>query len=186
MTDEKVERLRRALEAYTPGEHPILDPLAEEERAKVRARALTLLDHRARSRHELRSRLVEAEFPPEVVDAVLADLADSGLIDDATFAHEWVRQRHERRGKSRRVLDRELQAKGVQASVREEALEQIDASAEERVARQLAEKKARSLHPEKVEYQKALRRVVGVLARRGFPEGMAIQLAKEALAGQGY
>lgn len=89
--------------------------IAHEENAvrPVRSRALRLLDHRARSKQELRDRLLEAEFPQASVDTVIADLVENGLIDDRRFAEEWVRQRRTRRGKSRRVLREELRRKGV-------------------------------------------------------------------------
>ncbi|MDK4266430.1 recombination regulator RecX [Corynebacterium accolens] len=183
---EKLEQLRQALEAYEKGEAEggLFDREAEEAKSKVRSRALGLLDQRSRSRQELYDRLVQAEFAPEVVDEVLDDLAHAGLIDDAAFAAEWVRQRHKRRGKSRSVLDRELREKGVSQEDRDEALSQIDSADEEAMARALAEKKARSVKSvpaDRKEREKALRRIVGVLARRGFNEGMSLNIAISAL-----
>ncbi len=61
------------------------------DKAKVRSRALGLLDQRSRSRKELYDRLVKAEFEPDVVEDVLDDLAHAGLVNDAAFAHEWVK-----------------------------------------------------------------------------------------------
>lgn len=183
---EKVEALKQAIENFQPrGE--FLDPVLEEHKAKVRHRALLLLDHRARSRHELRERLVSLELVPDnsIVDEVLDDLTRSKLIDDATFAEEWVRVRHERRGKSRRVLDKELRDKGVAQPLRQAALEQVDDEDEEAVARRLAEKKARSIKniPEDyAERDKMLRRILGVLARRGFSQSMSMRIARAALA----
>ncbi|AKE39363.1 Regulatory protein RecX [Corynebacterium camporealensis] len=183
---EKVEKLRQALAEYESGEHAgeLFDEAAEEDKARVRKRALGLLDQRSRSRHELKERLLRAEFPESVIDEVLDDLARVGLLNDAAFAHEWVRQRHGRRGKSARVLDRELQRKGVGQEERADALEQIDEADEEAMARKFAEKKARSVKSvpaDRAERDKALRRIVGVLARRGYNEGMSLRLAKEAL-----
>lgn len=183
---EKVEALKQAIENFQPrGE--FLDPVLEEHKAKVRHRALLLLDHRARSRHELRERLVALELVPDnsIVDEVLDDLTRSKLIDDATFAEEWVRVRHERRGKSRRVLDKELRDKGVAQPLRQAALKQVDDEDEEAVARRLAEKKARSIKniPEDyAERDKMLRRILGVLARRGFSQSMSMRIARAALA----
>lgn len=181
--EQKIAQLRAAMAEYTPGS--LFDHEAEEAKAAVRRRALLLLDARARSRHELRGRLVDLEFDPVVIDDVLDDLAGVGLLNDAVFAHEWVRQRHARRGKSAWVLDRELRDKGVAAGVRAEALEQIDPADEEQMARSLAEKKARSVRTapaDRAESDKMLRRIVGVLARRGFNQGMSLRIAREALA----
>ncbi len=180
--EQKIAQLRAAMADYTPGS--LFDHEAEEAKAAVRRRALLLLDVRARSRHELRGRLLDLEFDPVVIDDVLDDLAGVGLLNDAVFAHEWVRQRHARRGKSARVLDRELRDKGIDAGTRSDALEQIDPSDEEQMARSLAERKARSVRDipaDRSESDKVLRRIVGVLARRGFNQGMSLRIAREAL-----
>ena len=142
------------------------------------------MGQRARSRKELSDRLLALEFDAEVVEMVLDDLTHVGLLDDATFAKEWVRQRHARRGKSARVLDRELQEKGVSQALRSEALEQVTEESEESIAQALAVKKARSVKtvPEdRAERDKYLRRIVGVLARRGFNQGMSMRIAIAAL-----
>ena len=190
---EKLRQLQEALDAYAAGDSPgLIDHEHEKAAAKVRERALRLLDQRSRSRHELRERLLDPrrvkegeEGPaPELVDDVLDSLQRSGLIDDATFAREWVRQRFERRGKSSTMLRRELQEKGVSAADREAALDQIDESDECDIARRLAAKKARSVKTvpaDRAARDKELRRIVGVLARRGFPQSMSLQIGKEAL-----
>lgn len=190
---EKLRKLQEALNAYAAGEGPgLIDHEHEKAAAKVRERALRLLDQRSRSRHELRERLLDPRRvkegedgpDPDLVDDVLDSLSRSGLIDDEAFAREWVRQRFERRGKSSSVLRRELQNKGVSAADRESALQQIDESDERELARELARKKARSVKAvpaDRAERDKELRRIVGVLARRGFPQSMALQIAREAL-----
>lgn len=190
---EKLRKLQEALDAYAADEGPgLIDHEYEKAAAKVRERALRLLDQRSRSRHELRERLLDPRRvkegedgpDPDLVDDVLDSLTRSGLIDDEAFAREWVRQRFERRGKSTTVLRRELQDKGVSAADRESALQQIDESDERELARELARKKARSVKAvpaDRAERDKELRRIVGVLARRGFPQAMALQIAREAL-----
>lgn len=183
---EKLEKLRHALEAYESGDAAgqLIDAEAEAAKAPVRSRALGLLDQRSRSRKELRDRLVAADFEPEVVDAVVDDLAGAGLVDDEAFAKEWVRQRHTRRGKSARALNLELKEKGVEAGDRAIALEQITQESEEAVARQVAEKKARTLKrvpADRHERDKFLRRIVGTLARRGYNQELVMRISIEVL-----
>lgn len=186
---EKLEKLRSALEEFTRRQEAgeggsLFDHEAEEKKAEVRRRALLLLDQRARSKAELRQRLTSLEFDPAVIDEVIGDLTRAKLLDDEDFAREWVRQRAQRRGKSARALDRELQEKGVDSHTRMTALEQIDADDERATARVVAQKKARSetrIPGDRAEYDKALRRVVGALARRGFPSSMSMELSREAL-----
>lgn len=183
---EKLEKLRRALEAYESGDAggQLIDAEAEAAKTPVRSRALGLLDQRARSRKELRDRLVAADFEPEVVDTVVDDLAGVGLVDDEAFAKEWVRQRHARRGKSARALNLELKEKGVEAADRAIALEQITEESEEAVARQVAEKKVRTLKrvpADRHERDKFLRRIVGTLARRGYNQELVMRISIEVL-----
>lgn len=183
---EKLEKLRHALEAYESGDAggQLIDAEAEAAKAPVRSRALGLLDQRARSRKELRDRLVAADFEPDVVDTVVDDLAGAGLVDDEAFAKEWVRQRHARRGKSARALNLELKEKGVEAADRAIALEQITEESEEAVARQVAEKKARTLKrvpADRHERDKFLRRIVGTLARRGYNQELVMRISIEVL-----
>lgn len=162
----------------------LFDPVHEENKAKVRHRALLLLDQRARSRVELHDRLTRLEFDPALIEEVLDDLERSNLIDDTAFATEWVRQRHKIRGKSRRALSQELSAKGVSADVRAQALEQVSDDDEAEVATALAAKKANSIRTapqDRKEYDKHLRRIVGMLARRGYGESLAFGVAKRAL-----
>lgn len=179
---EKLARLQRAIDEFEEGD--LFDARRDEALAPVRKRALGLLDQRARSRHELRERLIKAEFAPELVDEVLDSLERASLIDDSSFAHEWVRQRAARRGKSARALDLELRDKGVAAAIRADALAQISEEDEEAQARALAEKKARAVKAvpaDRAEYDKALRRVVGVLARRGYSSELTVRVARESL-----
>ena len=184
--DAKLEKLRAAMEKVAAeGGEPIIDADAEAVKAPIRSRALRLLDSRARSRAELRGRLAEnEEWPAVAIDEVLDDLTASKLLDDAHFAREWVRQRHAGRGKSRMVLDRELVEKGIPAHLREEALEQVSDADESAIARSLAEKKARTIKTVPADWaarDKDLRRVVGVLARRGFNQGLSMSIAMNAI-----
>ena len=174
--------LQEAIANFEGGQ--LFDSRHEDQLAPIRKRALLLLDQRQRSRHELRIRLLGLEFAPELVDEVLDSLEKSLLIDDSRFAAEWVRQRAATRGKSPRALDMELRDKGVAADIRAESLSQITAEDEEAQARTVAEKKAREVKTvpaHRAEYDKALRRVVGVLARRGYGSELSMRVAREAL-----
>lgn len=185
---DQVARLRRALAAAERGADGsgIVDPDRERAKAPLRARALRLLDQRARATEELRRRLAEDDdAPAELIAEVLADLRSAGLLDDAAFAAEWVRQRARRRGKSRRVLDRELRDKGVAAADRDAALDQVDDAEEEATAAAVAAKRAAAIRrapADRVERDRDLRRVLGALARRGFPQEVAMRRARAALA----
>jgi hypothetical protein len=181
---EKLERIQKALQDYQLHGSDLFDHQAEEAKAAVRHRGLLLLDQRARSRHELKQRLLALDFDDEVVESVLVDFERAKLVDDHAFATQWVKQRHQRRGKSRAILDQELQQKGVSAEIRYQALDQITAADEGDMALMLARKKARTLRhipSDRAEKDKCLRRIIGVLARRGFGQSLCLTQATQAL-----
>ena len=123
--------------------------------------------------------LARKEISDEVIDEVLDRYDEVGIIDDGAFARAWVTSRHHGRGLARRALADELRRRGVAAAVAGEALETVDDEAEAATARALVDRKLRSARgtPDQV-----FRRLVGMLARKGYPAGVAIQAVKEALA----
>lgn len=183
--EDKIADLREALQNWEEGDTaPIIDAEAEKALAPVRAKAVGLLNHRDRSAHELRTRLLDAEFAEELVEQVVERCIENGMVDDARFAGEWVRQRHENQKKSPAVLRRELQNKGVHGTLIEEALQQISWDSQQETIAQLVTKKAgtvKTVPADRAEYNKVLKRVVGVAARRGFPEGACLAAARQAL-----
>ncbi|MFD0278819.1 regulatory protein RecX [Kitasatospora sp. NPDC127111] len=154
-----------------------------EEQADPETRArdicLRLLTGAAKSRKQLADALRKREIPDEVAGQVLARLEEVGLIDDAAFAQAWVESRHAVRGLSRRALAQELRTKGVTGEPAERALAQLDQDDETEAARALVERKLRTTRG--LERQARMRRLVGVLARRGYSEGLAFRVVREAL-----
>jgi regulatory protein len=157
------------------------DPRAREEQA--RSLCLRLLTARARTRAELAGQLAKRGYPDDVSNRVLDRMADVGLIDDADFAEQWVRSRRENAGKGRRALAAELRTKGVDNEVITAALADIDAGAERERAEQLVSDKLRR---ERLtdDDAKLARRLVGMLARRGYTQTMAFDVVKVALANE--
>jgi regulatory protein len=127
----------------------------------------------------LAKELARREISAEVSSEVLDRYDEVGLIDDAAFARAWVSSRHHGRGLARRALANELRQRGVDAEVANDALESLDEDAEAKTARALVDRKLRTAHgpPDAV-----FRRLVGMLARKGYPAGVAIRAVKDALA----
>lgn len=144
--------------------------------------ALRALDRRAYARAELAQYLARKGAPEDAIEQVLDRFVEVGLLDDAAFAEQWVEQRHQARKLPRRALVAELNRKGLDREVIEAAVAPIDRAAEYAAAAQLAANKARGLAGQP--YEVALRRLVGVLGRRGFNGEIAWQTAKQALAEQ--
>lgn len=157
------------------------EPKDPEERA--RAICLRLLTGTARTRQQLADALHKREIPQEAAEAVLSRFEDVGLIDDTAFAAAWVESRHHSRGLARRALARELRTKGVESAVIDEAMGQLDAEREEETARALVERKLRSTQG--LDRDKRLRRLAGMLARKGYSEGLALHVVRRALEEEG-
>ncbi|WP_239516360.1 MULTISPECIES: recombination regulator RecX [unclassified Streptomyces] len=158
-----------------------LPPQSPEEQA--RAICLRLLTGMPRARRQLADALAKRDIPEEVAEQVLSRFEEVGLIDDAAFAGAWVESRHRGRGLARRALAQELRTKGVDAVLVQDALEQLDSDQEEETARELVERKLRSTRG--LERDKRLRRLAGMLARKGYPEGMALRVVRRALEAEG-
>jgi regulatory protein len=144
---------------------------------------LRLLSLSPRTRAQLADELRRRDVPDEVAEAVLSRFTDVGLIDDAAFSQAWVQSRHLGRGLARRALAAELRQRGVAEDTVDEAIEKLDPDQEEATARELVAKRlagTRGLDP-----AKRMRRLVGVLARKGYPPGLAYRVVKAALADEG-
>ena len=159
------------------GERPEEKPRPESEVA--REICLRQLAVRPRTRAELAKVLARKEISEEVIAEVLDRYDEVGIIDDAAFARAWVTSRHHGRGLARRALANELRQRGVDAEVATEALETLDEDDEAATARALVDRKLRTAGgtPDQV-----FRRLVGMLARKGYPAGVAIRAVKDALA----
>lgn len=159
--------------------------MAETQDPAERARAicLRLLTGTPRTRKQLADALAKREIPEEVAQDVLSRFEEAGLINDAVFAEAWVESRHHGRGLARRALASELRTKGVDKELIAEAVAQLDPDTEEQTARLLIERKLRSTRG--LDRDKRLRRLAGMLARKGYSEGLAMRLVREAIQAEG-
>ena len=151
---------------------------------QARALCLRLLTARARTRAELAGQLTKRGYPDDVSERVLDRLTQVGLIDDADFAEQWVRSRRANAGKGKRALAAELRTKGVDNDVITAALDGIDAGAERQRAEKLVRDKLRREKLGDDDDAKIARRLVGMLARRGYSQTMAFDVVKDELANE--
>ncbi|MEU4349387.1 recombination regulator RecX [Streptomyces sp. NPDC023838] len=159
------------------------DPAPQDPAERARAICLRLLTGTPRTRKQLADALKKREIPDEVAEEVLSRFEEVGLINDAAFAGAWVESRHHGRGLARRALARELRTKGVDSAVVDEAVGQLDSDQEEETARELVARKLRSTRG--LDRDRRIRRLAGMLARKGYPEGMALRVVRQALEAEG-
>ncbi|WP_328493594.1 recombination regulator RecX [Streptomyces sp. NBC_00414] len=150
---------------------------------QARAICLRLLTGTARTRKQLADALRKREIPDDVADEVLSRYEEVGLINDGAFAEAWVESRHHGRGLARRALAQELRTKGVDSTLIDEAVAQLDSDQEEATARELVARKLRSTRG--LDRDKRIRRLAGMLARKGYSQGTALSVVRKALEEEG-
>lgn len=153
----------------------------------VLAAGLRFLEARSRSVEEVRRRLADAGYRPELIAVTLERLAAMGLLDDELFARGWIESRDRARPRGEMALRRELSQRGVGRTEITDALterrEQAQANAQvgldsdddsgtsgspdEAAARRLIERRRRDL--DRIEDPRKRReRAYALLARNGF------------------
>ena len=127
-------------------------------------------------------------YPDDISAQVLDRLTEVGLIDDEDFAEQWVRSRRDNAGKGKRALAAELRTKGLGNEVITAALAGIDAAAERARAEQLVRDKLRREKlgdpGDRDTENKVARRLVGMLARRGYSQSMALDIVTTELVNE--
>jgi regulatory protein len=150
---------------------------------QARALCLRLLTARSRTRAELTAQLAKRGYPDDVSNRVLDRLAAVGLVDDTDFAEQWVQSRRANSGKSKRALAAELHTKGVDDEVITTVLAGIDAGAERERAEQLVRTRLRR-EELGADNTRISRRLIGLLARRGYSQSVAGEVVRAELAAE--
>jgi len=173
--ERREAREARKLARETGEPEELSDDQWREKARSILLRQLTAGDKTAK---QLKDKLLDKECPEEIADEVIERYAEINLVDDQRFAKSWVVTRARSRGLARGAIKHELRSKGVDDDLAAEALEQIDDEAEEQRARELVRAK---LRPESMglDRDRSLRRLVGMLGRKGYNGGMAFKVARE-------
>jgi regulatory protein len=169
--------------AELPPDEVALGPDADQE-AVARKILLDQLTGSARSRSELSVKLAKKGVPDAVAERLLDRFEEVGLVDDQAFARAWVQSRQPGKGLARRALAQELRRKGVDDEVARTALDEVDPEDEVQAARALVRRKLRTVG--QLERDTAVRRLTGMLARKGYPAGVCFRVVREELADLGH
>ena len=147
----------------------------------ARGVCLRALTGAPKTRQQLADLLTKRGVPDDAAEAVLDRFTEVGLIDDAAFARAWVSSRQAGRGLARRALSAELRAKGIEPEVAAEAVEAVGDDDEREAARRLVARKVVAMR--RLDRATASRRLMGMLARKGYNGGLAAAVIREALDG---
>jgi regulatory protein len=155
------------------------EPAVDPERV-ARTIALRQLAVQPRSRAELERALRRRGVAEDVIERVLGRFSEVGLIDDAAFARAWVESRHAGKGLARRALAHELRRRGVEEDHVDAALDELTPEQELETAQALVRRRLRVLHG--VDSRTRIRRLVAMLARKGYPAGLALRAVRDVLS----
>ena len=129
---------------------------------QAKDRCYKLLAYRSRTVHELQTRLEKAGFEVSVIEAVLARLTEQKLLDDESFAKDWINRRMATKPVGVGYLWSELLQKGINREIIADELCRYDEDYEYEAAMRLVDGK---MSPgAEIKW----RRIVGLLSRRGF------------------
>lgn len=161
----------------------------EETDPYTRAKTIVYnqLAYSAKTRGQLRKKLQAEGFDAELIEPLLDKFEAAKLIDDAEYAQTFVAQKSRTKKLSRAALRRELAERGVRGEEAENALAQRTDEQEREDAAELVRKKLRpgmdlSDHAEK---DRVTRRLLGMLARRGYSSSVSMSVIREELAAYG-
>ncbi|RXR27840.1 regulatory protein RecX [Oerskovia turbata] len=160
------------------------DALAGAELTEhAREAILRTLTAAPKSRRQLMDAMTRKGYPPEVLEPILDRFEEVGLVDDAEYAGMIVRTRHGERGLSRRAIAQELRRKGIDDDTATGALDQVDEDDEAEAARDLVRR--RLARTTGLDREVRTRRIVGMLARKGYSPSLALTLVREEIAREG-
>ena len=163
--------------------------VTEEADPYTRAKTIVYnqLAYSAKTRGQLRKKLAAEGFEAELIEPLLDKFEAAKLIDDAEYAQTFVRQKSRTKKLSRAALRRELAERGVRGEEAESALAQRTDEQEREDAAELVRKKLRPGMDlsDRAEKDKVTRRLLGMLARRGYSSSVSMSVIREELAAYG-
>lgn len=165
------------------------DRAAEEADPYTRAKTIVYnqLAYSAKTRGQLRKKLQAEGFDAELIEPLLDKFEAAKLIDDAEYAQSFVAQKSRTKKLSRAALRRELAERGVRGEEAENALAQRTDEQEREDAAELVRKKLRPGMDlsDRAEKDRVTRRLLGMLARRGYSSSVSMSVIREELAAYG-
>ena len=162
---------------------------AEETDPYTRAKTIVYnqLAYSAKTRGQLRKKLQAEGFDAELIEPLLDKFEAAKLIDDAEYAQSFVAQKSRTKKLSRAALRRELAERGVRGEEAENALAQRTDEQEREDAAELVRQNLRPRMDlsDRAEKDRVTRRLLGMLARRGYSSSVSMSVIREELAAYG-
>lgn len=143
---------------------------------------LKKLRRRGLSEAEILAECLALDLTAHQANELLERLRELGYVDDRALAEQLRYSHYERKSQSRQVVARLMSTRKIPAEVIDEVLEDIGSDDELSVARDVAEKRASQMTS--LDDATMERRLVGFLARRGYPGGVVRTVVGEIIRGR--
>ncbi|MDF2814329.1 MAG: RecX family transcriptional regulator [Paenibacillus sp.] len=151
----------------------------DAERQRAWAEAVAYIGRRPRALREIKVYLKRKGHQESLIEEALKRLEDNGYVDDAQFAAQMAEHRIISQRKGRRWVQQELQQKGVNREVIQEALAQVGPEEEQAAASQLAQKKWASMQGEPADKR---RKLMAFMMRRGYSGSLVSTIIRDLLS----
>jgi len=140
--------------------------------------ALKFLGYCPRSEAEVQAKLKQLAFPQNIIETTLEKLRLLNLLNDETFARNWILGRVEGRGYGPLRVERELRQKGIaQAVIRQVMGETFGQGEGKEKARTLLERRFRG---KDLGDRKVLHRAIAFLQRRGYRDSVIGEILSDS------
>ncbi|MDD4879926.1 MAG: regulatory protein RecX [Candidatus Omnitrophica bacterium] len=145
---------------------------------KAKADALRLLRFRPRSVKEMAQRLKQKGHRGFMIARVINELIEKKSLDDRVFSRLWIGDRMHIKPAGRNLITRELKAKGVDDETIAAAFGELEGSFDEyEIAMPLV--RGKMAHMKGIEKEKAKKKLLDFLGRRGFSYNTIWKIIKE-------
>lgn len=150
----------------------------EDEYKKCFNSALNYLSYRSRTSDEIRKKMLDKEYGLNTITKVIKELKRLNYIDDLDYSKQYIEYKKKKMG--RRRIRYELERKGIDSRVIEQALLAYNSGKAYDQALRIAEKKNNQYGD--ISYQKRYNRLAGLLNRRGFSYDIIKNVLSEILS----
>lgn len=138
----------------------------EDEIRKAFNRALHYLSFQMRSEHEVKEKLLAAEFGEVVIIEAIQKLRDYGFLNDETYAKAFLQTKKATAKKGPRAIAQDLKRKGINEEMRTQVLNEYSEQEQVAIALKLAERMAHS--EAKKTPSQVKQKIQNLLMRKGY------------------
>lgn len=158
--------------------------LEEDKLYQIKQQALKYLSLRAHTKNELRTKLRQKNFEPQLINIVLDELEKGKFIDDASFAHHFAEEKIKASRWGKNKIKAELMKRGVSSQIISNVIdEKFGEDSEIEAGLELAMKKYRNLASRKLDQKKILNSIYSFLISRGYDYDACKQIVRRLFDG---